>query len=480
MINKPKVSIVIPTYNRANLLIKALESCINQTYKNIEIIISDNCSSDETQEICSAYVNKDSRIKYYRQEENIGIGANAKFLLNQATGEYSCVLNDDDYLSDNYVEECLNAIVQNDVLCSFATVLLIDEDNNIQQQADTFIAIQEDSSDRVAQYFKNGFNNFIFSAFTKTEIYKKCYVDYDKDRFCEDQIGVIKFLCEGKFVSIKEANYYKLNNGCTKDLETLKRTFNMTNENFFHQLIQTHIDAILTDDYYKNNSNVDVKKIIKLLEKIDNVSNKKKPKNILKKFKNLFSRKSKVKKKTDNVEVGENTILLNKAAFRYDVNSNNKVKIGSDCMINCNFIFESDKGEIEIGNRTFINAGVNLISRSKISIGDDVTIAFGVTIYDHNSHSLDWRERANDIKQQMEDYTQTGNFIQNKNWEVVKSRPIKICDKVWIGMNCTILNGVTIGEGAIVGACSVVREDVEPWTVVGGNPAKVIRRLHHD
>ena len=165
--------------------------------------------------------------------------------------------------------------------------------------------------------------------------------------------------------------------------------------------------------------------------------------------------------------------------FRYDVNLKNPVKIGKDCMLNCNFIFESNKGEIEIGDRTFINAGTNLISRSKIKIGNDVTIAWGCTLYDHNSHSLDWRERQNDLTQQLKDYRSGCNFIKNKNWNTVKSRPIVIEDRAWIGFDCTILNGVTIGEGAIIGAKSVVRNNVEPYTVVAGNPAVVIKRLEH-
>ena len=51
-----------------------------------------------------------------------------------------------------------------------------------------------------------------------------------------------------------------------------------------------------------------------------------------------------------------------------------------------------------------------------------------------------------------------------------------ICDNAWIATGATILLGVTIGEGAVVGACAVVTKDVEPWTVVAGNPAKVIKQ----
>lgn len=197
-------------------------------------------------------------------------------------------------------------------------------------------------------------------------------------------------------------------------------------------------------------------------------------------LKKIMKKKSKNTKISNNIIIGKGSVLLTNTSFRYDINSNNPVTIGENSMLNCNFIFESDKGEISIGDRTFINAGTNLISRSKIEIGNDVTIAWGCTLYDHNSHSIDWKERRNDIEQQINDYKNGENFIKNKNWETVKSRPIKICDKVWLGFNVTVLNGVTIGEGAIVGACSVVRENVEPWTIVAGNPAKVIKRIDHE
>ena len=197
------------------------------------------------------------------------------------------------------------------------------------------------------------------------------------------------------------------------------------------------------------------------------------------KLKNLF-KKHKKEQHQIPAKIGKNTVILKSAQFRHDLNSQNPVVIGNDCMIGCNFIFESDKGEIEIGDRTFINAGTNLISRSKIKIGNDVTIAWGCTIYDHNSHSIDWKERQKDLKQQIEDYKKGLNFIENKNWNTVKSKPITICDKVWIGFDCTILNGVTIGEGAIIGAKSVIREDVEPWSIVVGNPARVIKTIKHD
>lgn len=89
---------------------------------------------------------------------------------------------------------------------------------------------------------------------------------------------------------------------------------------------------------------------------------------------------------------GTDTILMNTTSVRNDTNTKHKVKIGNKCIIGCNFIFESDAGEVEIGNRVFINGGTNIICRSKISFGDDVMVAWGCTFYDHNAHSIDWRE----------------------------------------------------------------------------------------
>lgn len=150
--------------------------------------------------------------------------------------------------------------------------------------------------------------------------------------------------------------------------------------------------------------------------------------------------------------------------------------IGEDCIVAGSFIFESTEGCIQIGNHTYIGGGT-FISRSKIEIGNNVTIAWGGTVYDHDSHSLDYMERRRDVDDELSDIRAGKNFILHKNWDVVNTKPIKICDDAWIGMNVTILKGVTIGEGAIVGAGSVVTKDVPAWTVVASNPAKFIKTL---
>ena len=192
----------------------------------------------------------------------------------------------------------------------------------------------------------------------------------------------------------------------------------------------------------------------------------------------IFRNPYKIAKRYKNILLDPSTILL--SSCRFSVSSpNNKISLGKDTTVGCSFVFESDTGTIEIGDNTFIGAST-LISKSKIKIGSNVTIAWGTTIYDHSSHSLDFQERRKDISRQVECSRRSLNFIQNKDWSTVKTSPIIIEDDVWIGFNCIILKGVTIGEGAIVGAGSVVRENVQPWTVVAGNPAVFVKSLKRE
>lgn len=175
----------------------------------------------------------------------------------------------------------------------------------------------------------------------------------------------------------------------------------------------------------------------------------------------------------------DSTFLLDGIQLRFDSTKENKkyVEIGKIGLIKSNFIFESSSGYVKIGNNVHIG-GATFISRSSIIIEDDVTMAWGITIYDHNSHSIDWEHRQNDNRQCYSDYIKyNGNNVVNKDWTHVVTKPIHICSKVWIGFDATILKGVTIGEGAVIGAKSVVTRDVPPWTVVAGNPATVIKHL---
>lgn len=116
----PLISIGIPTYNHPVSLRKTLESITRQTYKNLEIIVSDNCSpGPETETLVQEFCQKDNRIRYYRQEINKGLTYNWHFVLNNSTGKYFMWVADDDYWREDAVELLLNGLEKN-VDCSVA------------------------------------------------------------------------------------------------------------------------------------------------------------------------------------------------------------------------------------------------------------------------------------------------------------------------------------------------------------------------
>lgn len=105
---KPLVTIGIPTYNRAGGLLRfALESALAQTYPKLEIIVSDNCSTDGTEDLVRSY--DDPRLHYVKQEHNLGANGNFNFCVQSAHGAYFLLLHDDDLIDPDFVEVCIEA-----------------------------------------------------------------------------------------------------------------------------------------------------------------------------------------------------------------------------------------------------------------------------------------------------------------------------------------------------------------------------------
>jgi acetyltransferase-like isoleucine patch superfamily enzyme len=157
-----------------------------------------------------------------------------------------------------------------------------------------------------------------------------------------------------------------------------------------------------------------------------------------------------------------------------------RVSIGRDSVLSCRIVLERDIGTVSIGDETYIGSST-IICCENICIGNNVLISWGCTICDHDSHSLNWHDRADDVRRWRQGLLSDGlaGASKSKNWHVVQMRPIIISDKVWIGMNVTILKGVTVGEGSVIAAGSIVTKDIPAWSLAAGNPARVIRSLQH-
>lgn len=146
----------------------------------------------------------------------------------------------------------------------------------------------------------------------------------------------------------------------------------------------------------------------------------------------------------------------------------NSIKLGNGVFID-GTLEVYKHGQLVIDDYTFLGNS-RIFCTTSICIGKGCWIADHVFIMDSNLHPISPKKRLQDAI----DFAQ--GIFPDTYLEVINA-PVIIKDAVWIGVSSIILKGVTIGEGAIVGAGSVVTKDVPPWTIVAGNPARIIREI---
>ena len=108
--NTPRVSVGMPVYNGERFVAQAVESILSQTFRDLELIISDNASTDATERICREYAARDMRVRYYRSEQNRGAAWNHNRVVELARGEYFKWQCHDDYCEPTFVEKCLASV----------------------------------------------------------------------------------------------------------------------------------------------------------------------------------------------------------------------------------------------------------------------------------------------------------------------------------------------------------------------------------
>jgi acetyltransferase-like isoleucine patch superfamily enzyme len=126
------------------------------------------------------------------------------------------------------------------------------------------------------------------------------------------------------------------------------------------------------------------------------------------------------------------------------------------------------RGRVSVGDYALV-LGVRIVCDDAVEIGDYALISWNVVLMDSYRVPLDPAERRRELER--------AAGRRPRRLDGGSGRPVRIGRNVWIGFDACVLPGVTIGEGSVVGAKSVVADDVPPFTVVGGNPARVIRRL---
>lgn len=457
---QPLLSICIPTYNRACCLWRTLNSITTQKgflfTDLIEIIISDNCSDDATEEVCREFVKKyPSKIRYIKRDEHVSGDENFIFVINQARAKFVKLHNDTCYVLENSIGSMLDDLKAADEAgccgCFFANTAAKNEG--------------------VASCFNDFISNVSFYiTWIASHCYKKDFLDsldnlnrYSHLNFAQVDIAGRLFEAGAKmyvsnrayFTTLYVANkggynvakvfgynyYYILNLYKNKGLlsadvirkdkrKTLSKhiinyffdfsgDYNFNKEGYFR-----HMKYFWFDPYFYYS-------YLKIL------------KSFLKSFLPKNIKKRKKSKKLENIWRKQNfdnyTELCTNGSVVYNIAAG-KCSYGQ-----INAMFSSD-------------LPVMLILGNYVSIAPNVMF---IPVSEHNYSALSTYPFK--VK------------CLNKTCEALSKGSIIVEDDVWIGANAIILSGVRIGQGAVVAAGSVVTQDVEPYSIVAGNPAKFIK-----
>lgn len=228
--NLPKVSIGLPVYNGENFLDKKLKSISEQTFSNYELIISDNASTDATSIICKKFADKDSRVRYIRQENNLGAWENYNFLLKEAKGDYFLWSAVDDIMSPTFLEKTLKVLISNkNISCCISKIKLFGESDNFKKESRPSLIIKirkkidkqfgylETYSatghyeKRISDYFKNISHNQMFYGMYRTDQIRKSFVN--KSFLWNDATTVLSILKYGELYVVDELLLYIFNGG---------------------------------------------------------------------------------------------------------------------------------------------------------------------------------------------------------------------------------------------------------------------------
>jgi acetyltransferase-like isoleucine patch superfamily enzyme len=175
----------------------------------------------------------------------------------------------------------------------------------------------------------------------------------------------------------------------------------------------------------------------------------------------------------NNACIDTSVQLLSNATVNNLAGNPKLISIDANSVLRGELIIFPHGGKISIGKDCYLGEGSKIWSTESIEIGNRVFISHNVNIHDNNAHSIDPQLRHKHFLEIMT----TGHPREN-NVDII-SQPITIADDVWIGFNSIILKGVNIGRGAIVAAGSVITKDIPEFSIVAGNPAKVVKNIEN-
>jgi acetyltransferase-like isoleucine patch superfamily enzyme len=517
----PLLSVTVLTYNQEDYIVETIESIVMQKCDfEYELIIAEDCGTDKTREICLDYQKKyPEKIKLLLQDENKGLIQNFIDVKSLCRGKYIAGLGGDDYWIDEYkLQKQVDFLEKNKDYGLIATAFYIKKGNDKTRWS----IYHWNECDYNFNDFLQGNKIAALTACYKKELYLRYIEDVNplqKEWTAEDYPFWLWISANAKVKYIPDitAVYRRLENSISNPNDRYKKlTFKKSGlemkeffankynkKDFVFPILRNNYNQLLNEFYeipsfeqtiflkekiYYYNQQIGFPPRIKLfgLKSKNNYRLSRlilaiytKAKDIIVKAKSikgfLCISKNKLRlmrrndlriykdyeaqiAETAEIIVNKGLLEINKKWAKNDpfasfltMGENAKIIVNGNFQIYSGARISINKGAILILGSGYINSGVNISCFDRIEIGDNCVIAENVCIRDSDNHDI----------------------LDGKH---IKTQPIKIGNHCWIGMNATILKGVTIGDGVIVAAGAVVNKDVPPRMMVGGVPAKVIRQ----
>jgi glycosyltransferase involved in cell wall biosynthesis len=230
----PLVTVGIPTYNRPIGLEKTLECIVNQTYKNIHILISDNCSTDtEVVEVMKKYAAADNRIKFIVQKENLSIVPNFQYLLDNAIGDYFMWAADDDQWDLNFIEVCVKAMNEdNEVVLAIPDVKIVQLDGAIRMSKLNRSFMQKSLYSRSFNFVKSEMENkfFLYGLYRTASVKNIIF----NNSWGGEHLFLFENITKGKFLYLKgQSALHYFAGGSSTSTDKIRKAFNIKSKFYF-------------------------------------------------------------------------------------------------------------------------------------------------------------------------------------------------------------------------------------------------------
>lgn len=407
-----KISVITVVYNDAQNIRETLDSFFSQTWEEKEYIVIDGASTDGTADIIHEYADK---LAYFVSEPDNGLYDALNKALTHCSGDWISILNSGDrYASDTTLEDTVNAIMQLSTSGSDGTPDVVFGDSiEIHDVFQTNIYADPDTSKlEYAPTFRHG------SSLVKASVHKS-------HPFAVEKKKQLKYALDWDMLYRLYRDGYKFAK-VNVTIEAYKAE-GMSNRPYFNHILNY---KVTTQGHFS------AKKLIHCLKSIINT----------------FRVNSSVGQYLSAflLEYLPNSICPHIPfwTIRRPLLKLSKMKLGEGSFImrKCYYM---DPNRLTVGENSHINRGCLIDARGTIIIGDNVSVSHNVQL------------------------VSGGHDAQSPNFMGI-FKPIKVDDYAWLGVGCTILQGVHIGKGAVVAAGSVVTKDVEPYDIVAGIPARKI------